>query len=106
MACAMCWKSAGRVVQSYSRFVASGGGDHPLSKIEEGEFQKEAKSREDIIFNQSVMKVSRASITGKYHGQVSRASCVPLLTRLSAAAAGHPVFWGANRIWFQLFSKS
>jgi hypothetical protein len=65
MACAMCWKSAGRVVQSYSRFVASGGGDHPLSKIEEGEFQKEAKSREDIIFNQSVMKVSRASITGK-----------------------------------------
>ena len=64
MACAMCWKSAGRVVQSNSRFVASGG-DHPLSKIEEGEFQKEAKSREDIIFNQSVMKVSRASITGK-----------------------------------------
>ena len=69
MACAMCWKSAGRVVQSNSRFVASGGGDHPLSKIEEGEFQKEAKSREDIIFNQSVTKVSRASITGKLRAE-------------------------------------
>jgi hypothetical protein len=69
MACAMCWKSAGRVVQSNSRFVATSGGDHPLSKIEEGEFQKEAKSREDIIFNQSVTKVSRASITGKLRAE-------------------------------------